>query len=63
MKLDYTTFTKQDLLEFFPFGKTKLNQLLKAKALPVVKVGRHYITNEKELNDWFHKHKGTEIRF
>lgn len=61
--LNYPTYTKDDLLQIFPFGKTKLNELLQANILPVVKVGRHYLTNQKELDDWFKKNKGKEIRY
>lgn len=61
MNLKYSTYNKKDLLEILPFGKTKLNSLLQANVLPVIKIGRHYIVNEKELDDWFQKHKGKEI--
>lgn len=57
------TYSKKDLLELFPFGKTKLNALLQANVLPVIKIGRHYIINQKELDDWFNKNKGKEIRY
>ena len=59
--LKYKTYNKEDLLNIFPFGKTKLNELLQANVLPVIKIGRDYITNQKELDDWFHKYKGKEI--
>ena len=48
-------------LELFPFGKTKLKCLLEAGVLPVVKVGRDYLTNERELDRWFEANKGKEI--
>ena len=38
--MDYKILTQDDLLELFPFGKTKLKCLLEAGVLPVVKVGR-----------------------
>ena len=62
-KTEYAILTQKDLLKLFPFGKTKLNQLLQAGVLPVVKVGRTYITNQKELDDWFRKYKGKEIQY
>ena len=61
--LKYKTYNKEDLLSIFPFGKTKLNELLQANVLPVVKIGRDYLTNQKELDNWFNKHKGKEIRY
>jgi len=65
MNSNYTTYSKKDLLELgiFPFGKTKLNTLLQAGVLPVVKVGRHYLVNEKELDAWFQRNKGKEIKY
>ena len=63
LTLTYQTYNKEDLLIIFPFGKTKLNELLQANVLPVVKIGRDYITNQKELDSWFHKYKGKEIRY
>lgn len=61
--MKYKTYNKNDLLEILPFGKTKLNELLQAEVLPVIKIGRDYITNEKLLDDWFQKYKFKEIRF
>lgn len=52
-----------DLLTIFPFGKTKLRQLLHAGALPVVKVGRQYITNDKAIERWILENSGKEIIF
>ena len=54
--MDYKILTQDDLLELFPFGKTKLKCLLEAGVLPVVKVGRDY-----ELDRWFEANKGKEI--
>lgn len=42
-------YSFSDLLEIFPFGKTKLRQLIKAGALPVIKVGRQYITSKEAI--------------
>ena len=36
----------EELLQVLPFGKTKLLQLLNANALPVVKIGRDYVTSD-----------------
>lgn len=59
--MDYKIMTQEDLLDIFPFGKSKLNQLLRSGVLPVVKVGRDYLINEKELDRWFEKNKGKEV--
>ena len=59
--MDYKILTQDDLLEIFPFGKSKLNQLLRSDVLPVVKVGRDYLISEKELDRWFERNKGKEI--
>ena len=57
---------KQTLYSFsdiFPFGKTKLRQLLKAGVLPVIKIGRQYITSEEAIQQWVLEHIGKEILF
>ena len=51
--MDYKILTQEDLLDIFPFGKSKLNQLLRS--------GRDYLINEKELDRWFEKNKGKEV--
>lgn len=61
MEKDYKVLTQNDLLELLPFGKTKLNQLLQAGVLPVIKIGRDYVTNTAELDRWFFANKGKEI--
>ena len=59
--MDYKVLTQDDLLEIFPFGKSKLGQLLRSGVLPVVKVGRDYLISEKELDRWLERNKGREI--
>lgn len=61
--MKYPVYTKEDLLEILPFGKTKLNELLQNGSLPAVKVGRQYLINQKELDDWFHNYRGKEIKY
>lgn len=56
-------YSFSDLLNIFPFGKTKLRQLLKAGVLPVVKVGRHYITSQEAIERWVLENTGKEILF
>ena len=50
-----------DLYEILPFKKTKIQQLLRSGELPVVKVGKDYITTHELLNTWIQDHVGEEI--
>ena len=64
MKLlsEETKILKQtDLYEILPFQKTKVLQLLRSGELPVVKVGKDYITTYELINDWIKQHVGDEI--
>lgn len=56
-------YSFSELLIIFPFGKTKLRQLLQAGVLPVVKVGRQYITSEQAIERWILENCGKEIKF
>lgn len=50
-----------DLYEILPFQKTKIQQLIKSGELPLVKVGKDYITTYRILEDWIYKHLKEEI--
>ena len=50
-----------DLYEILPFGKTKINQLIRSNQLPVVKIGNDYITTFNILESWIKEHIGDEI--
>ncbi len=52
-----------DLYEVLPFGKTKVQQLIKSGQLPLVKVGKDYITTYNMLEEWLKSHIGEEIYF
>lgn len=54
-------YSKADLLEIFPFGRTKLQQLLTAGVLPVVKVGKAYLTSDAQIQRWLLENTGKEI--
>lgn len=56
-------YSFNDLLTIFPFGKTKLRQLLQAGVLPVVKIGKQYVTSEKAIELWILENSGKEIFF
>lgn len=55
--------SQSDLYEILPFGKTKINQLIKSGELPVVKIGRDYITTYKILEEWISNNIGEEIYY
>lgn len=52
-----------DLYNILPFGKTKVNELLQSGKLPVLKVGRDWITTADALSSWIEKNLGNEIYF
>lgn len=53
----------KDLLELLPFSKTKFNALLKAGELPLVKIGKDYITTESAIEDWIKNNIGKELYY
>lgn len=52
-----------DLYDVLPFGKTKILKLIAANELPVMKVGKDYITTYNILEKWVEEHIGDEIYF
>lgn len=50
-----------DLYEILPFRKTKILQLLRSGELPVVKVGKDYITTYELIEKWIKENVGGEI--
>lgn len=50
-----------DLYEILPFKKTKILQLLRSGELPVVKVGKDYITTYELIEKWVKENVGGEI--
>ena len=52
--------SQQDLYDVLPFGKTKVLQLIKSGELPLVKVGKDYITTFNLLEEWIKNHIGEE---
>lgn len=59
--INIRVYSKDDLLKIFPFRRTKLQQLLSAGVLPVVKVGKSYITSEAQIQRWLLENTGKEI--
>ena len=52
-----------DLYDILPFGKTKINQLIKSGQLPLLKIGNDYITTFYLLEKWIENHIGEEIYY
>ena len=62
MEVQENKILKQtDLYDILPFGKTKINQLIKSGELPLVKIGKDYITTFNILEEWIKNHIGEEI--
>ena len=55
--------SQQDLYDVLPFGKTNVLQLIKSGELPLVKVGKDYITTFNLLEEWIKNHIGEEIYY
>ena len=55
--------SQQDLYDVLPFGKTKVLLLIKSGELPLVKVGKDYITTFNLLEEWIKNHIGEEIYY
>lgn len=51
----------KDLQTILPFGKSKLYALVKSGALPVIKVGRNYVTTREAVEQWIQDHMGETI--
>lgn len=54
---------QSDLYEILPFQKTKIQQLIRSGQLPVVKVGKDYITTYSLIEKWVAENIGNEIYF
>ena len=56
-------FKQTDLYELLPFKETKVKQLIKSGQLPLVKIGKDYITTFNILEDWIKSNIGEEVYF
>lgn len=54
---------QQDLVNVLPFQKTKIQQLINANALPIVRVGRDVLTTYDLLQEWLRANVGREIYY
>ena len=64
-KTDYRNkiLSQKDLYEVLPFGKTKIQQLIASNQLPLLKIGKDYVTTYNILEDWIREHIGDEIYY
>lgn len=62
-KNEQRVLSQSDLYEILPFGKTKTQQLIKSGQLPLMKVGKDYITTFNILERWIGEHVGEEIYY
>lgn len=53
----------EDLYKILPFGEQKIRKLIASQELPVVKVGRDYITTRKKLLEWIEQNIGHELYY
>lgn len=54
-------YTLNDLEKIFPFGRSKLLKLCQIHALPVIKVGKDYISSPELISRWLLENDGKEI--
>lgn len=59
--LEQRVLSQTDLYTILPFGKTKIQQLIKSGQLPLMKIGKDYITTFHLLENWIEEHLGEEI--
>ena len=55
--------SQKDLYDVLPFGKTKIQQLIASNQLPLLKIGKDYVTTYNILEDWIREHIGEEIYY
>lgn len=53
----------KELYELLPFGAKKVQRLIRAGELPMVKVGRSYITTRRKLYEWIEENIGQELYY
>ena len=63
MDIEKKILKQADLYEILPFQKTKIQQLIRSGELPVVKVGKDYITTYPLIEKWIAENIGNEIYF
>ena len=54
-------YSYDDLKNIFPFGKSKLGELCRSGILPVVKVGRTYVSSPELIEEWLRENAGRDL--
>ena len=64
-QIDYRNkiLSQKELYDVLPFGKTKIQQLIASNQLPLLKIGKDYVTTYNILEDWIKEHIGDEIYY
>lgn len=52
----------KDIIKFFGYSEKKTRDLIRTGVLPVIKIGKDYVTTRKQLLDWLDKYKGHTVR-
>lgn len=63
LKMENQIYTLADLEHIFPFGRSKLLKLCQTHALPVIKIGKDYISSPELISRWLLENDGKEILF
>ncbi len=61
MEKELKILNSKDLQVMFGFGKTKMSQVLNSGLLPVVKIGKQWVTTDAQMQEWFNNNAGKEI--
>ena len=64
-QIDYRNkiLSQKELYDVLPFGRTKIQQLIASNQLPLLKIGKDYVTTYNILEDWIREHIGEEIYY
>ena len=64
-QIDYRNkiLSQKELYDVLPFGKTKIQQLIASNQLPLLNIGKDYVTTYNILEDWIREHIGDEIYY
>jgi len=52
-----------DIYNALPFGRKKILKLIHSGELPVVKIGRTYVTTKSKLIKWIEENIGQELYY
>lgn len=52
----------KDIQELFGIGRNKALALLNTEGFPTIRLGRTYLVNPSQLEEWIKKNQGKEIK-